>query len=123
VIPPAHALAWKARAWAWFLMGIPGFQWARSSTSLRGNEDSCAGQEQARWDPGSLRHCPAPFAAAGKTRRFTGSLRETDSYRPHAPVPPVAPNGLAPDRLRWRFPLPIALAKTRHFARYPLKTR
>lgn len=65
-----------------------------------------AGQEQARWDPGSLRHCPAACAAAGKRRQLVDSLRETVPCRPHAPVPPVAPNVLAPGRLR----SPVALA-------------
>ena len=46
---------------------------------------------------------PVPFAAAGKKRHFMDSLCDTDFCRPHSPVPPVARNVLAPDRLRSRF--------------------
>jgi hypothetical protein len=80
-----------------------------------------AGQEQARWDPGSLRHCPAACAAAGNRRQMMDSLRETVFCRPHAPVPPVAPNVLAPGRLRSSGALAerLGAACTRH----SLKTR
>lgn len=45
---------------------------------------------------------PSPLATTGEKGRVVDSLRETVFSPVAASVPPVAPNGLAPGRLRWR---------------------
>lgn len=97
------------------IMGIPGFKWLWFQLFLvvgRGEVSPLRRPGASPLGPRLPAALPRLLCSGRQKTHFMDSLRETLCCRPHAPVPPVAPNVLAPGRLRWPFRLPIALRQT-----------